>query len=70
MSDTTISTIALVLCLAPGALHSFEVVNPMLSRWIVHYVLPFFGLALPKKAGSLTNDEQLTMLDAARPLKG
>jgi hypothetical protein len=65
MSDETISTIALLLCLAPGALHFVEVAFPMLSRWIVNYVLPFFGPALPKKAGSLTNDEQLAMLDAA-----
>ena len=65
MSDMTISTIALLLCLAPGALHSVEVAFPMLARWIVNYVLPFFGPGLPKKAGSLTYDEQLGMLDAA-----
>lgn len=65
MNDSTISTIALLLCLAPGALHSFEVVLPLLARWIVNYVLPFFGPALPNKAGSLTKNEQLTMLDAA-----
>jgi hypothetical protein len=65
MSDTTISTIALLLCLAPGALHAVEVAFPLLARWIVNYVLPFFGPALPNKAGSLANDEQLAMLDAA-----
>src|SRR6056297_1360710 len=65
MSDETISTIALLLCLAPGALHSVEAAFPMLSRWIVNYVLPFFGPGRPAAAGSLTNDEQLTMLDAA-----
>ena len=37
----------------------------MLSRWIVNYVLPFFGPGRPATAGALTNDEQLTMLDAA-----
>ncbi len=31
----------------------------------MNYVLPFFGPALPNKAGSLTNDEQLAMLDTA-----
>jgi hypothetical protein len=65
MSDMTISTIALLLCVAPGVLHLVEVAFPLLSRWIVNYVLPFFGPALPTKAGSLTNDEQLAMLDAA-----
>lgn len=65
MDDTTISTIALVLCLAPGVLHLVEVAFPMLSRWIVNYVLPFFGPGRPTTAGSLTNDEQFTMLDAA-----
>jgi len=65
MDETTISTIALVLCLAPGLLHSAEVVRPLLARWIVSYVLPLFGPGLPSTARSLTRDEQLTMLDAA-----
>jgi hypothetical protein len=65
MDDTTVSTIALLLCLAPGVLHGAEVAFPMLSRWIVNYVLPFFGPGRPTAAGSLTNAEQLTMLDAA-----
>jgi hypothetical protein len=67
MNDATvISSIGLVLCLAPGLLHSVEVMFPMLSRWIVNYVLPLFGPALPRKAESLTYDEQIIMLDAAR----
>lgn len=65
MDDTTVSTIALLLCLAPGVLHAAEVAFPMLSRWIVNFVLPFFGPGRPTAAASLTNDEQLTMLDAA-----
>lgn len=65
MDDETISTIALLLCLAPGALHLVEVAFPLLSRWIVNHVLPFFGPGRPTTAASLTNDEQLTMLDAA-----
>lgn len=65
MDDTTVSTIALLLCLIPGVLHAAEVAFPMLSRWVVNYVLPFFGPGRPSRAGSLTNDEQLRMLDAA-----
>lgn len=65
MDDKTVSTLALLLCLAPGALHAIEVAFPMLSRWIVNYVLPVFGPGLPNRAGSLTNKDQLTMLDAA-----
>ena len=65
MSDNTLSTIALLLCLAPGLLHAVETAFPLLARWIVNYVLPFFGPGRPTKAGSLTNDEQLAMLDTA-----
>ena len=65
MSDLTISTLALVLCLAPGVLHAAEVVRPMLARWIVNYVLPLFGPGLPNTARSLTDDDQLAMLDSA-----
>lgn len=65
MNDNTLSTIALLLCLAPGVLHAAEVAFPLLARWIVNDVLPFFGPGRPTKAGSLTNDEQLAMLDAA-----
>jgi hypothetical protein len=38
----------------------------MLSRWVVNYVLPFFGPGVPNSATSLTYDEQLAMIDAAR----
>lgn len=65
MSDNTLSTIALLLCLAPGVLHAAEAAFPLLARWIVNYVLPFFGPGRPTQATSLTNDEQLVMLDAA-----
>ena len=65
MDETTISTLALVLCLAPGVLHAVEVASPMLARWIVNYVLPLFGPGLPNRTGSLTNDDQIAMLDAA-----
>lgn len=65
MSDATISTIALALCLAPGILHLVEVASPLLARWIVNLVLPLFGGPLPSAARSLTADDQLAMLDAA-----
>lgn len=48
MSPNTISTIAFVLCMIPGILHSIEVAFPMLARLIVNYVLPFFEPGLPK----------------------
>ncbi len=64
MSTATVSTIALLLCLAPGVLHSVEVVSPMLSRWIVNYVLPLFGPGLPKSSAMITYDDQLELLDA------
>lgn len=38
----------------------------MLSRGVVNLVLPFFGPGAPRAASSLTYDEQLAMLDAAR----
>jgi len=66
MNDSLISTLGLLLCLAPGLVHGAEMVSPMLSRWVVNLVLPFFGPGVPRAASSLTYDEQLAMLDAAR----
>ena len=66
MNDTLISTLGLALCLAPGLVHGVEALAPMLSRWVINLVLPFFGPGVPKKAEFLTYDEQVTMLDAAR----
>jgi len=66
MTLTFVSTVGLILCLAPGILHSLEVISPMLSRLIVRYVLPFFGPGVPSAASSLSHSEQLAMLDAAR----
>lgn len=66
MSDPLISTLGLLLCLAPGLVHGAELVSPMLSRWVINYVLPFFGPGVPRGASSLTHAEQLAMLDAAR----
>lgn len=44
MSVETISYIALALCLAPGLFHSVELLYPTWgSRFIINWVLPFFG---------------------------
>ena len=66
MNDSLISTFGLLLCLAPGLVHGVELVSPMLSRWVINYVLPFFGPGAPKAITALTYDEQMAMLDAAR----
>ena len=66
MSDPLLSTLGLLLCLAPAAVHGVELVSPMLSRWVINFVLPFFGPGLPRADQSLSYDDQLTMLDAAR----
>ncbi|MFK7927047.1 MAG: hypothetical protein AB8H79_02575 [Myxococcota bacterium] len=66
MPDSLISTLGLLLCLAPAVVHGLELAFPMLSRWVVYAVLPFFGPGLPTAANALTYDEQLGMLDAAR----
>ncbi len=65
MTENSISTLALVLCMAPGILHSIEVAYPMLARWIANYVLPLFEPSLPKGKNHLTANEQTAMLDAA-----
>lgn len=65
MTDNQISVVALAFLIVPGVLHSFEVVFPLLARWIVNYVLPFFKPGLPKVSEQLTSTEQLGMLDAA-----
>ena len=65
MSDNALSTTALILSIVPFAVHGVEVMFPLLARWIVNGVLPFFGFALPSRATSLTANEQITMLDAA-----
>ena len=65
MTEISISTLALALCMAPGILHSVEVAYPMLARWIVNYVLPLFEPGLPRSKNQLTVNEQTAMLDAA-----
>lgn len=64
-NQTLISNLGLILSIIPVTLHGIEVLFPMQARWIVNWVLPFFGLKIPSSASALTQDEQLTMLDAA-----
>lgn len=66
MDESLISTLGLLLCLAPGVVHGVELISPMFSRWVLNVVLPFFGPGLPNKDTAITRDEQLAMLDAAR----
>jgi hypothetical protein len=66
MIASVISAAGLLLCLAPAAVHGAELVSPMLSRWVIRFILPFFGPGLPSAAAALSYDEQLAMLDAGR----
>jgi hypothetical protein len=65
MSENSISTLAMALSIVPVTLHGIEVLFPMQARWIVNWVLPFFGLKAPNPKTALSQEEQLTMLDAA-----
>ncbi len=65
MSEIQISTLAMALSIIPVTLHGIEVLFPMQARWIVNWVLPFFGFKTPISKTALTQDEQLIMLDAA-----
>ncbi len=60
-----ISSIGLILSIIPVTLHGIEASLPMQARWIVNWVLPFFGLSLPNRDKFLTYDEQIKMLDSA-----
>lgn len=65
MSEIQISTLGLILSIVPVTLHGIEVLFPMQARMIANWILPFFGLKTPSGKTALTQDEQLTMLDAA-----
>lgn len=65
MSEIQISTLGLILSIIPVTLHGIEVLFPMQARWIVNWVLPFFGLKTPSKSSALTRNEQINMIDAA-----
>ncbi|MDF1699396.1 MAG: hypothetical protein P1U56_26320 [Saprospiraceae bacterium] len=60
-----ISNLGLILSIIPVTIHGIEAVFPMQARWIANWVLPFFGLKTPSSAIALTQNEQITMLDAA-----
>lgn len=63
--EMLVSSLGLILSIVPVTIHGVEVLFPMQARWIVNWVLPFFGFMLPSRAKNLTYDEQITMLDAA-----
>lgn len=65
MTENSISILAMALSIIPVTLHGIEVLFPMQARWIVNWVLPFFGLKTPSSKTALSQSEQLTMLDAA-----
>jgi len=66
MTPELISTLGMVICLAPALVHGPEVLSPMLGRLPVNWIIPFFAPGLPRSRTALTRDEMLTMLDAAR----
>lgn len=65
MSTTLISTLGLLLCLAPALVHAVEIYRPLWARWVVNWVLPLFGPGLPRPTKALMHDDQIAMLDAA-----
>lgn len=65
MSNTLVSTLGLLLCLAPAFVHAVEVLRPLWARWVVNWVLPVFAPGLPRPSKALTHDDQIAMLDAA-----
>lgn len=65
MTENSISNLAMALSIIPVTLHGIEVLFPMQARWIINWVLPFFGLKTPSSKTALSQEEQLKMLDAA-----
>ena len=65
MSASLASSLGLLLCLAPALVHAVEVVRPMWARWVVNWVLPFFGPGIPRSSKALSHDDLIAMLDAA-----
>ena len=65
MTENSISILAMALSIIPVTLHGIEVLFPMQARWIVNWVLPFFGLKTPSSKTALSQEEQVAMLDAA-----
>ena len=65
MSSNLISTLGLLLCLAPAIVHAVEIYRPLWARWVVNWVLPIFAPGLPRPSKALTHEDQIAMLDAA-----
>lgn len=65
MSNAVISNTGLLLCLAPAIVHGVELARPLWARWVVNWVLPFFGPGMPRASNALTASDQTAMLDAA-----
>lgn len=66
MPSSLASAIGLLMCLAPAVVHAAELVRPLWARWVVNWVLPFFGPGLPSARLALGPDDQMAMLDAAQ----
>ncbi|MBI1296113.1 hypothetical protein GC175_14260 [bacterium] len=43
-NEMLISSIGLILSIVPVTIHGIEALLPMQARWIVNWVLPFFGV--------------------------
>lgn len=65
MSTSLVSTLGLLLCLAPALVHAVEIFRPLWARLVVNWVLPLFAPGVPRPSKALTHDEQIAMLDAA-----
>ncbi|MEL6617944.1 MAG: hypothetical protein AAFP16_03645 [Pseudomonadota bacterium] len=65
MSNSLISSLGLILCLAPALVHCAEIIRPLWARWVVNWILPFFAPGIPRASTGLTQQEQDIMLDAA-----
>jgi hypothetical protein len=64
MTENSISTLALAMCMAPGILHAIEVAYPLLARWLANYVLSLFEPGLPGASKQLTGNERIAMLES------
>ena len=65
MNDLTISNLGLLLLMVPVLVHGIEALFPLQARWVVNWVLPFFGPGLPRPSQSLQRGEQMAMMEAA-----
>ena len=66
----TLAIRALIQSIVPVLVHGIEVLSPKQSRWVVNWVLPFFGVRLPDAATSLTCHDPVAMPPAAMTDRG